>query len=111
MKIPKWTLTGISVMMVCLACTKMGAPPAGTQGEQATVEQKAGSEQRCLVNYGAIHREALCDEIGSVMLSELHIPIGTRTVVKPSRTANYEQVGRLLKSLNGAGYLIEFPSH
>jgi hypothetical protein len=110
MKISKWTLTSIIVMMVCVACTKMEAPPAGMQEERATVEQTAGSEQRCLVNYGAVHREALCDKIGSVMLSELRIPTRTRIEVQPSRTANYEEVGRLLKSLSDAGYLIEFPS-
>jgi hypothetical protein len=67
--------------------------------------------QNCQVHYRSVNRDAQCSEVGSEMLSVLHIPTRARVVVRPSRTANYEQVGRLLQSLQKSGYSsIEFPS-
>jgi hypothetical protein len=48
------------------------------------VEQEAEAQQNCQVHYGVIHREARCNEIGSIMLSELRIPTSVRVVVRPS---------------------------
>lgn len=100
-------LTCVIALIICGA--RAETPPNGT--ERATVEQELGAEQRCRVSYGTVHREALCDAIGKVMLSELHIPTSVLIVVKPTHAAKYDEVGRLLKSLQDAGYLIEFPSH
>ena len=67
--------------------------------------------QTCQVHYGHVNHEAQCDNVGRIMLTELRIPTSERVVVRPSRTANYEQVGGMLQSLQKAGYSIEFPSH
>jgi len=104
-------LTRVIALIICGACANAEAPRNGKEGERATVEQELGAEQRCRVHYGTVDHEALCDEIGSVMLSYLHIPTSVLIVVKPTRAAKYDEVGRLLKSLQNSGYLIEFPSH
>lgn len=97
--------------ITCVACTKTEAQPAGAQGEPATVELGWDTTQNCQVHYGSVNRAAQCNEVGSVMLSKLQIPTRVRIVVRPSRTADYEQVGQLLQSLQNSGYLlIEFPS-
>jgi hypothetical protein len=99
--------------ITCVACTKMVTPLVGTQEERATVDQEVSeTAQICQVHYRSVDRDAQCTEVGSVMLSELHIPTRTRVEVRPSCTANYEQVGRMLQSLQNSGYAsIEFPSH
>jgi hypothetical protein len=75
-------------------------------------QEVSDTAQTCQVHYRSVEHEAQCTEVGSVMLSELHIPTKARIVVRPSRTANYEQVGRMLQSLQNSGYAsIEFPSH
>jgi integrase len=87
--------------------------PFGTSEERATVEtEDSETVQNCRFHYRSVNREAPCSEVGSVMLSVLRIPTRVRVVVQPSRTANYEQVGRLLQSLQDSGYSsVEFPSH
>jgi hypothetical protein len=75
-------------------------------------QEVSDTAQTCQVHYRSVYRDAQCTEVGSIMLSELHIPTKARIVVRPSRTANYEQVGRMLQSLQNSGYAsIEFPSH
>jgi biopolymer transport protein ExbD len=99
--------------ITCVACTKLETPRGGTQEDRATVDQEESeTAQTCQVHYRSVDREAQCNEVGSFMLSELHIPTRARIVVRPSRTANYEQVGRMLQSLQNSGYAsIEFPRH
>jgi len=75
------------------------------------VDLDADAIKHCQVGYGAVHREASCNEIGNFMQSELRIPTSVRVVVRPSKNAHYDEVGRLLQSLQSAGYTVEFPSH
>jgi hypothetical protein len=87
----------------------MEDPPVEMPEARVAVEQELEMAQTCQVHYGPVNREAQCDSVGRIMLTELRIPTSERVVVRPSRTAN--QVGRMLQSLQNAGYSIEFPSH
>ena len=89
----------------------MEAPPVERPEARVAVEQELETAQTCQVHYGHVNREAQCDSVGRIMLTELRIPTSERVVVRPSRMANYEQVSRMLQSLQNAGYSIEFPSH
>ena len=75
------------------------------------VDELEGVPQHCKVHYRTLDRDAPCDRIAALMRSELNIPTSVRIVVRPSRSMHYDALGRLLQSLNYAGYQVEFPSH
>jgi hypothetical protein len=49
--------------------------------------------------------------VGVTLQTEVRIPTSVRIVVQPSKEARYEEVGRLIQSLNAVGYVTEFPYH
>ena len=99
---------GMVVVSILVACSGKNTTPI----EQATVVQDEGASAHvCRVRYRSLNREVPCDQVATVMQSELHISTSVGIVVQSSKETRYEQVGRLIQLLNDAGYMTEFPSH
>lgn len=88
------------ILVICTACE---AP------ERAQVQQDSGAPQRCQVRFRGLDRDAPCEQIASLMRSDLKIPTGVHIVVRPYRQENQEELRRLLQSLRDAGYKTEVP--
>ena len=85
-------------------CDSSNSPVNQQRSEKVTIEQP-GRGERCRVR----DRAVLCDRVGTVMLHELNIPTDASIVLQISRTARYDEVAALLRSLQDTGYVqIEF---
>ena len=78
-----------------------------TQTEPVTLEQEAGENGLCHVHYKHADLKARCTEIVALMRSELRIPAHAHLVLRPS-TASYEEIRRLVQSLQGSGYKLGY---
>jgi len=71
---------------------------ADARVERATVEQ-ANDGSHCHVRFRSLNREIPCDEVASVIKSELQVPTTVQLVIQPSKATRYEDVARLIESL------------
>src|SRR5512147_2231680 len=73
--------------------------------ERATLVLDAdASTHVCRLSYRGSQRETPCEQVVTAMQTELRIPTSASIVVVPSKEARYDEVGRLIQSLNAVGY-------
>ena len=93
------------VLGILTACIE----PRNALGTEAstvllTMDQEAGENGLCHVQYKDVNRTAPCTEVVALMRTELRIPAHTHVTLKASKTARYEQVSQLLQSLRYSEY-------
>ena len=66
-----------------------------------TVYVSDSYEHRCRVQERALS----CDRIGAAMMDEMNIDSRAEIHIRATRSADYEDVGALIKSLQNAGYI------
>ena len=105
-RLQKLVVISLGTLTACSGHQSM--PRAETQLDLVTLDQEAGEDGVCHVHYQNVERKAPCAKIAALMRSELRIPAHAHLVLRPSKTVRYEEVSRLLQSLQGDGYKIGY---